>query len=126
MTLYERAEKEYQRLCQLIGGNPPYGDCQLVSLMIYRAVPDSQIVQGYVEFMDGDRTEHFWVQSDDRDLDLLARDWLRTPINKVAKRIIDANEILEEYRRSAELIPDFNPDSLFPLRWMLRNELLTL
>ena len=59
------AKTEYQRLCNLIG-HPPYSDCQLVSLMLHLAVPDSNIVEG-ICFCDDEREiNHFWILSLDR------------------------------------------------------------
>jgi hypothetical protein len=119
------AEKEYNRLCQLIGGKPPFGDCQLIALMIHRAVPNSEIIQGQVGFEDGDSVEHFWVRSLDIDLDPLSKDWFRTSTERVIERIVAADEIFREYRGFAEFFSDDNPYTLFPLRYKLRPELLT-
>jgi hypothetical protein len=120
------AEREYQRLCQLIDGKPPYGDCQLLALMISRAVTDSEIVQGVVEFEDGHHAEHFWVRSGGADLDPLAKDWLVTPIRKIFIRIVSECEIVNEYQGFIRAFPQNSPHSLFPLRWALRKELLKL
>jgi hypothetical protein len=119
------AEKEYVRLCQLIGGKPPFGDCQLVALMICYAVPNSEIIQGQIKFEDGYSTQHFWVSSQGLDLDPLAKDWYRTPTARVIERIVAADEILGDYRGFIEFFPDYNPCTLFPLHYKLRTELLT-
>jgi hypothetical protein len=135
--MIESATREYQRLCSLLGGKPPYGDCQLVALMINRAIPDSQIVDGIVRVSyDNEDTEqcwrdieHFWVIVNGTDIDPLAQDWSHpTILSRSIVRIVEPSEILDDYIKFIAKFPDpiiiedFPP--LFPLRWQLKNELI--
>lgn len=61
------ARAEYRRLCSLIGGKHPKGDCQLVSLMISRAI-NGEIVDGTVCFENRNPIWHFWVRDADGQL----------------------------------------------------------
>lgn len=129
----ETAEREYQRLCSLIGRKPPYGDCQLVALIISKAIPDSQIVKGIVscdfpqELLDQHREiEHFWVICNGVDLDPLAEDWIGTPqiLSRTIERTVKPSEILDEYNRFIAEFPEPREFELFPLRWQVKDELI--
>jgi hypothetical protein len=129
----ETAAQEYQRLCALIGGKPPYGDCQLVALIISKAIPGSQIVKGIVscdspqEPLDQHRDiEHFWVVFNGVDIDPLAQDWIGNPqiLSRTVERMVEPSEILDEYKKFIAEFPEPNEFELFPLRWQVKNELL--
>jgi hypothetical protein len=125
MRLPDAVTQEYNRLCKLMGGKPPFGDCQLVALMVSRVVINSRIVQGYVGFEDGDRVEHFWIRSGNTDIDPLAADWLRIPVSYSVTAEVQPSEILNEYQGFIATFPEANAYSPFPLRWALKSELLT-
>ncbi|MEN8444163.1 MAG: hypothetical protein ABG776_04015, partial [Cyanobacteria bacterium J06555_13] len=59
MNYSAKAQAEYKRLRSLIGDRHPFGDCQLVALMIARAI-DGTIIDGEVSCSDGKRIWHFW------------------------------------------------------------------
>lgn len=116
------AEQEYKRLCNLIN-RIPYGECQLVSLMIHRLIPNSEIVEGVVHCEDGD-VEHFWVRVNGQDIDPLSQDWDSRIINRSVVSIIHSSVILEEYRGFINQFPEPCEYSFFPLRWKVKEELL--
>ena len=129
----ETAKQEYRRLCALIGGKPPYGDCQLVALLINKVVVNSQIVTGVVRRNSIDETineykdvDHYWVISDGIDIDPLAEDWIETPVifSRTIDRTVEPSEILDEYKKLIKEFPEPNKLGLFPLRWQVKNELI--
>jgi hypothetical protein len=129
----EIAEREYRRLCSLIGEKPPYGDCQLVALLVNKVVPNSQIVMGIVRRNSFDDTinkykdiEHFWVISDGIDIDPLAEDWIENPVifSRTIVRMVEPSEILDDYKRLIAEFPEPDKLGLFPLRWQVKNELI--
>jgi hypothetical protein len=126
----ETAEREYRRLCSLIGGSPPYGDCQLVALMINKAIPNSQIVEGIVTFSSElyqhRSSEHFWVVFNGMDLDPLAEDWIGNPkiLSRTIDRSVEPSEILDEYIKFVSEFPVPSEFELFPLRWQVKDELI--
>jgi hypothetical protein len=128
----ETAAREYQRLCTLIGGKPPYGDCQLVALIVSKAIPDSQIVKGIVSCDSPEppnqhrEIEHFWVVFNGVDLDPLAEDWIGNPqiLSRTIDRTVEASEILDEYERFIAEFPEPKEFELFPLRWQVKDELI--
>jgi hypothetical protein len=126
----ETAAREYQRLCALIGGKPPYGDCQLVALIVSKAIPDSQIVKGIVTFSSElyphRNSEHFWVVFNGVDIDPLAEDWLGNPqiLSRTIERSVEPSEILDEYKRFIAEFPEPSELELFPLRWQVKDELI--
>jgi hypothetical protein len=110
---------EYARLRQLNEGRDPYGDCQLVALAIARVVPGAEIVRGFVEFHDGDRTLHYWVKAGERDLDPLAENFTRTVSGRRVERVVTPEEILNEWRAFLSEFPYEAPASPCRLRWRL-------
>jgi hypothetical protein len=126
-------EREYRRLCSLIGGKPPYGDCQLVALMIGKVISGSQIVKGIVlvdypqELLHQDREiEHFWVVLREIDIDPLSEDWTGNPriLSREIVRTVEPSEILDEYKDFIKEFPEPDKLGLFPLRWQVKNELI--
>jgi hypothetical protein len=129
----ETAAREYQRLCALIGGKPPYGDCQLVALIVSKAIPDSQIVKGIVScdspqepLHQHREIEHFWVVFNGVDLDPLAQDWIGNPqiLSRTVEQTVEPSEILDEYKRFIAEFPEPSELELFPLRWQVKDELI--
>ena len=84
-----KAQAEYNRLRSLIGGRHPKGDCQLVALMIARAI-DGDIIDGIVSFEQRTPTWHFWARGRDTCLyDPLTDSWDRQPAAYTMKRIVE-------------------------------------
>ena len=121
-----KAQAEYRRLRSLIGDRHPKGDCQLVALMIARAI-DGDIIDGRVCFDEGDPIWHFWARRGDTcRYDPLADSWDRTPTAYTMKRTVEESEVLEELRHFVKGI-DYLPrnwEPIFPLRYALTYELL--
>ena len=121
-----KAQKEYDRLRSLIGGRHPKGDCQLVAMMIARAI-NGDIIDGMVSFEEGDPIWHFWGRRGDTCIcDPLADSWNRQPARYTMKRSVEESEVLEELRyfvKDIDYIPH-NWEPIFPLRYALANELL--
>ena len=124
------ARSEYLRLCQLIGGRPPLGDCQLVALMLARAVK-GQIATGIVEVSTGHRFWHYWAEDvTETRFDCLADDW--DPSIGVVQAyertgFVPESNVLAELRHFLEPF-DWVPAGwtpTFPLRFALASELLT-
>ena len=121
MNEFILAEKEYKRLCNLIC-RVPYGECQLVALMIHRAIPNSKIVEGVVRCEDGD-VNHFWVRANQKDIDPLSQDWDSIVIDRLVTSVVHPSVILEEYRGFIDKFPEPSEYSFFPLRWKIKKEL---
>lgn len=119
------ARKEYQRLCNLIG-HPPYGDCQLVALMLHLAMPDSNIVEGNVICDDQREVNHFWVTLNGQDIDPLSEDWESEIYARKYLRVVPSSEILEEYKSFIGEFPEPCEYSFFPLRWKAKDYLLSI
>lgn len=121
------ALQEYKRLCRLIGGTPPYGECELVALMIHRVMPESEIIEGIVtveiDFIE-EKIKHFWVMLNEEHIDPLSEDWQSTVISRSIFRTVSAAKILEDYRASIQRCPDPSYHLFSPLRWKLKDELL--
>ena len=127
MKKTELTQSEYKRLRALINGRYPNGDCQLVALMIARAIV-GQIVEGDVTFVDRNEPMwHFWAtDAEGQFYDLMADDWDSQPLAYAIKRTVDESEVLRElevFARSVDFIPH-NIEPLFPLRYALTDELL--
>ena len=121
-----KAQTEYNRLRSLIGGRHPKGDCQLVALMIARAI-DGDIIEGTVRFEAGAPIWHFWARRGDTcRYDPLANGWDKQPTTYTVKRTVEESEVIEELRhfvRDIDYIPR-NWEPIFPLRYALTHELL--
>ena len=117
------AEQEYKRLCNLIN-RIPYGECQLVALMIHRAIPNSEIVEGVVRCEDCSDVEHFWVRVNQKDIDPLSQDWDSIVVDRSVTSVVHPSVILEEYRGFIKEFPEPSEYSFFPLRWKIKEELL--
>lgn len=121
-----KAQAEYERLRSLIGGKHPKGDCQLVSLMIARAI-EGDIIDGMVSFEEGEPIWHFWARGADTCVyDPLADIWDRKPTMYMMKYIVEEREVLGELKyfvKDIDYIPR-NWEPIFPLRYALTNELL--
>ena len=127
MNFREKAEGEYERLRSLIGYRHPFGDCQLVALMISRAIGGS-IIDGEVSCTDGKRIWHFWAFGLDECIyDPLAAHWpdsqpeLYFPCKHVKEQEVLGE--LEHFIEAIEYIPH-NYVPVFPLRYVLTKELL--
>ena len=120
------AQAEYERLCSLIGGKHPRGDCQLVSLMIARAIK-GEIIDGMVSFVNQAPIWHFWARdADGQRYDPLVSGWDEQPTLYTVKRVVEEGEVLDELRHFVEPI-DYIPrnwEPIFPLRYALTYELL--
>ncbi|MFB2979090.1 hypothetical protein [Microseira sp. BLCC-F43] len=119
---YADAIAEYRRLCDLIGGRPPFGDCELVALLIYRAVSGGtkKIVRGWIEFEDDERTEHFWVEVDGEILDPLANDFTRPVISWLPIESYSPQQIVRDLEAFLADFPYPWSGTPFPLRWKVR------
>lgn len=122
-----KAQAEYERLCALIGSTHPHGDCQLVALMVARAI-DGRIIEGDVTWSDGSLSWHFWAVTVDRHpCDPLgqAKEHIK-PQAYQAKRTVKESEILSDLRTfvgAIEYIPHcYEP--IFPLRYLLTKDLI--
>jgi hypothetical protein len=115
MNIINDAFTEYNRLCELIG-RPPYGDCELVALMLHKKV-GGNIIKGYVTVEDGDKLEHFWLEIDDQICDPLSKDWKRLAVAWEKVAIVDPNSIIEDLKGFLKDFPTPSKYSLFPLRW---------
>ena len=126
MNNARKAQAEYNRLRSLIGGRHPKGDCQLVALMIARAI-DGDIIDGTVSLGGGASIWHFWACREDTYIyDPLANSWDRQPTTYTTKRTVEESEVLEELRhfvKDIDYIPR-NWEPIFPLRYALTHELL--
>lgn len=93
-----KAQTEYERLRSLIGGRHPKGDCQLVALMVARAI-NGDIVDGMVSFEEGEPIWHFWARGENACIyDPLAASWDRQPTTYTMKRTVEESEVLAELR----------------------------
>ena len=121
------AQAEYKRLRSLIGGRHPYGDCQLVALMIARAI-GGDIIEGDVNFESRNQIWHYWALSQDGDMyDPLADAWADVPCVYTPQRSVREEEVLGELRvfvDSIDYIPPHYENPLFPLRYVLAKELI--
>lgn len=121
MCKLNEAITEYNRLCRLIG-KPPYGDCQLVALMLHLKV-GGVIVRGCVVVEDGEKGEqgkkidHFWLEIDGQICDPLARNWKREVISWLKTDEISPEAIINDLKSFLEEFPEPSLNPLFPLRW---------
>ncbi|YAF99281.1 MAG: hypothetical protein AB3A66_27965 (plasmid) [Nodularia sp. CChRGM 3473] len=118
-TALDKAIEEYQRLCNLIGGNPPYGDCELVALMLYFKA-GGVIAKGQVIMEDGEKLEHFWLEVDNQICDPLSKDWTRAAKTWVKVEEVSPNSIIENLNRFLDEFPDPSPYSPCLLRWKVK------
>ena len=114
--LVAKGHQEYKHLCELIGGKNPYGDCQLVALMLHLAIPESVIIEGVIECIDRD-VNHFWVRIEEIDVDPLSIAWNTFILSRKVLKEVGAEEILQEYKSFIEAFPEPSEYSFFPLRW---------
>lgn len=121
--MMEIAVEEYRRLCDL-AGKIPYGECELIALMISRVLPGSVIVRGLVEVDSGEPIKHFWVQYQGRDIDPLSTDWNSIVIERLAIKIIEPFQIIENYLLFLQDFPEPSENTMFPLRWKLKSEIV--
>ncbi len=117
------AKNEYKRLCELLG-RVPYGDCELVALMLHRTIPNSKIVHGDVKCRDGE-TKHFWIRVDAEDIDPLSEDWEAEIVGRKIISEVDPSKILEDYKKFIAEFPEPCEYTFFPLRWKVKEELLS-
>ncbi len=122
-----KAQAEYERLRSLTGGRNPYSDCQLVALMIARAI-GGDIIDGGVTCKSGKHIWHFWAHGKDTCVyDPLAEAWKDDqPHLYLLRRYVEEEEVLGELERfvkSIDYIPH-NYKPVFPLRYVLADELL--
>lgn len=100
----------------------PYGDCELVALIMSRFLPGSQIIHGRLkESIHGQEFFHCWVEKDGQIFDPSLHDfWSMTGIERIKDAIIDPEQIEASFMLFADFAtnnPDLRKTSPFPLRW---------
>lgn len=124
--LIQIVEIEYRRLCDL-AGKIPYGECELVALMISRILPGSVIVRGWVKVDSGEFVEqdidHFWVRFEEKDVDPLSNDWTSIILERLTTSVIEPSQIEQHYRLFLREFPESSENTMFPLRWKLKSEI---
>lgn len=120
------AQKEYARLLSLTKGRHPFGDCQLVALMIARAI-DGEIIEGDVDLAEGRQIWHYWAVKSEHIYDPLAENWEGgRPQAYYPRKHISEKAVLDElaiFVNAIERIPN-NYVPIWPLRYVLSKELL--
>lgn len=116
------AIEEYKRLCSLIN-KPPYGDCQLVALMLFFKV-GGDIVRGELVMEDGKLVDHFWLEIDGQVCDPLSKDWTRDVESREKKENIEPQQIIDDWQKFITDFPQPAKYELFPLRWAVKDEIL--
>lgn len=114
---------EYKRLCQLIN-KPPYGDCQLVALMLWIKL-GGEIIRGNLLMEDGRNVNHYWIEKDGEMFDPLSADWEVAIESRLSRIAIDPLEIISEWQAFIAEFPQPAKYELFPLRWAIKDEILS-
>lgn len=121
--LLQLAISEYKRLCNL-NGEIPYGECQIVALMMYLKA-GGEIIRGYV-YTNDRAIDHFWLEINQEVCDPLMEDILKNQINNREKiEIYDPLKIIKQFK---DYIKEF-PTPCYPLptlRYKIAEEILSL